>query len=154
MVISISLDFYILPEEPQKDYAWIFKIAVHGEGWLWISIFWGEACTTLSSVPLFHMKMNLTWFHSPAYIHACVCSQHTHTHTHTQPLQINWSTKWKGFFDMNWCSCSVEVRRACLCLCAGIRSSIQIWVVCPQLKSCSTQALDERCPLWRTRMPK
>ena len=151
MVISISLDFYILPEEPQKDYARIFKIAVHGEGWLWISIFWGEVRAMLSSVPLFHMKMNLTLFHSLPYIHASVCSRHICT---CKPPQINWSTKWKGFFDVNWCSCSAEVRRACLCLCAGIRSSIQIWVVSPQLKSCSTQALDERCPLQHTRMPK
>ena len=32
MVISISLEFYILPEEPQKDCAWIFKIALQDEG--------------------------------------------------------------------------------------------------------------------------
>ncbi len=31
-MISISLEFYILPEEPQKDYTGIFKIAVHGKG--------------------------------------------------------------------------------------------------------------------------
>lgn len=30
-VISISLEFYILQEELQKDYVWIFKIAVDGE---------------------------------------------------------------------------------------------------------------------------
>lgn len=32
MVIPISIEFYILPEKPQKDYSWIFKIAVHVEG--------------------------------------------------------------------------------------------------------------------------
>lgn len=35
MVISISIEFYILPEKPQKYYAWIFKIPTHGGvgGW-------------------------------------------------------------------------------------------------------------------------
>lgn len=29
------------------------------------------------------------------------------------------------------CSCSAEVQSVCLCLCTGIRSSIQIWAVSP-----------------------
>lgn len=86
MVISISIEFYILPEKPQKDYAWIFKIAVHGEGG-YEKVYWGKRtkcvqhCAVYKFIP--HEDKTLLLFFtflSLSYKRACSYSQHTNQH--------------------------------------------------------------------------
>lgn len=101
MVISISIEFYILPEKPQRDYAWIFKIAVHGEGG-YEKMFWmgtDKICATLyipqqdkSDVILFSTILS--------YDHACSYSQHTNHINHLQSTVQNKKDLWSEGSDV------------------------------------------------------
>lgn len=75
MVIPISIEFNILPEKPQKDYAGIFKTAVHVEGGDEKVFFKGQnVCSTVLPWTTFHMDVH-PLFCSPlsplSYNHAC-----------------------------------------------------------------------------------